>query len=54
MWKVSETYAAGAYLYQVYRLIDPDAVDHSGNREVIYSTEDKQKAVAYAEVMNRT
>lgn len=32
-WKVSKTYAAGETYYQVYRLIDKDGVDHSGNRE---------------------
>lgn len=45
-WRVTCNFIAGhGYLYQVYRLKDKDAVDHSGNREFsgsIYN--DKQDA----------
>lgn len=32
-WKVASIYAAGLRLYQIYRLRDVNATDHSGNRE---------------------
>lgn len=32
-WRISTNIVAGKKLYQVYRLKDKDAVDHSGNRE---------------------
>lgn len=52
-WKVSKTYAGGEFMYQVYRRLREDEPDHSGNREVIYTTDELKKAEAYAEVMNR-
>lgn len=52
-WKISKTYAGGEFLYQVYRTLRENEPDHSGNREVIYSTEKLEDAEAYAEVMNR-
>ena len=32
-WKVSRNYIGGMKLYQVYRLLDVNGVDHAGNRE---------------------
>ncbi len=52
-WMVSCNYFNGAYHYQVYRLIDVFAVDHSGNRE--YCGEvfaDKASAQALADKLN--
>lgn len=52
-WMVSCNYFNDAYHYQVYRLIDVFAVDHSGNREyrgAVFS--DKASAQAYADFLN--
>lgn len=52
-WMVSCNYFNNAYHYQVYRLIDVFAVDHSGNREyrgAVFS--DKASAQAYADLLN--
>ncbi len=32
-WKISTNVVAGKKFYQVYRIIDINEVDHSGNRE---------------------
>lgn len=32
-WKITSQYINDKKMYAVYRLIDADAVDHSGNRE---------------------
>lgn len=32
-WKISTNIVAGKEFYQVYRVIDVNEVDHSGNRE---------------------
>ena len=50
---VSCNYFNGERHYQVYRLINVHAVDHSGNREyrdVVFS--DKSSAQAYADYLN--
>ena len=52
-WKVSSNYFNDSWNYQVYRLIDEHAVDHSGNREyrgAVFS--DKVSAQAYADYLN--
>lgn len=52
-WKVTCNYYNEGYHYQVYRLIDERAVDHSGNREyrgAVFS--DKVSAQAYADYLN--
>lgn len=52
-WKVSCNYFNESYHYQVYRLIDERAVDHSGNREYrgeVFS--DKLSAQALADKLN--
>ena len=52
-WKVTGNYINGEPVYRVYRLIDKNAVDHSGNRE--YATEymsSKRKAEAIAAKLN--
>lgn len=33
MWRVSSNYVNGRIIFQCYRTIRPDEVDHSGNRE---------------------
>ena len=51
--KVSSNYFNDSWHYQVYRLIDERAVDHSGNREyrgAVFS--DKASAQAYADYLN--
>lgn len=52
-WKISKTCAGGKVLYQVYRRLRDDEPDHSGNREVVFTTDTFLKAVEFAEVMNR-
>ena len=51
-WKVSHTYAGKLDFWQVYRLRDPNGIDHSGNRETfgIYDTE--KEAEKYAKTLN--
>lgn len=52
-WKVTSNPVGDKYIYGVYRFIDPNEVDHSGNREFYgeYLT-DKQEAIALAEKLN--
>ncbi len=52
-WKVTCNPVNGEYLYQVYRLRDVNAVDHSGNREYYggYTT-DEAEAEAAARKLN--
>lgn len=52
-WMVSSNYFNGSRHYQVYRLINVFAVDHSGNREYrgeVFS--DKASAQALADKLN--
>ncbi len=52
-WKVTSNILGGQKMYAVYRLIDVDEVDHSGNRE--FATEymdSKEKAKAVAAELN--
>lgn len=52
-WKVTSNILDGQKMYAVYRLIDVDEVDHSGNRE--FATDyikSKEKAVAIAQELN--
>ena len=52
-WKVSSQYIDGKIYYQVYRLIDTDATDHSGNRETQQGLyEDKKVAEKMAKYLN--
>ena len=52
-WKISSMYLCGKKVYQVYRIKDMRAVDHSGNREyaggLLY---DEREAVALADKLN--
>lgn len=52
-WKVSVTYVRFEKLYQVYRLRDPDDVDHSGNREVVGTFDDEARAEEFAAELNQ-
>ena len=47
-------YLCGKKVYQVYRIKDMRAVDHSGNREYAGKlTDDEAEAMALAENLNR-
>lgn len=54
-WKVTSQYVGGEKIYQVYRLRDIDAVDHSGNREYVpkFITNDEKEAEAMAIAKNK-
>lgn len=53
-WKVLSNPIAGVMMYQVYRMKDVDAVDHSGNHEDIGKLfKTKAEARALADEMNR-
>ena len=52
-WKVTCNPIGDGYLYEVYRLIDVNSVDHSGNRE--YATDymkSEEDALKIASQMN--
>ena len=52
-WKISSQYLCGRKVYQVYRIKDVNAVDHSGNREYAGKlTDDEAVALALAERLN--
>lgn len=52
-WKVTSNPVGDKCIYGVYRFIDPDEVDHSGNREFYgeYLT-NKQEAITLAARLN--
>lgn len=53
-WKVSSNYIGGKDMYQVYRILDGNDVDHAGNREYkpgLFDSEDVAQRVA--EALNR-
>lgn len=52
-WQVSSNCVGNEMLYQVYRIIDDNEVDHSGNREVVASYKAKSAAELHANVLNR-
>lgn len=53
-WKISSQYLCGRKVYQVYRIKDVNAVDHSGNREYAGKlTDDEAAALALAEKLNK-
>lgn len=53
-WKVTSNIIMNQKYYAVYRLIDKDRTDHSGNREMATGCmTDKMEAVAIAERLNR-
>lgn len=51
-WKVSSTYSCGEITYQVYRSLDTHDIDHSGNREVVGTFDDEDRAREYADALN--
>ena len=52
-WTVTSNFIGGGTMYGVYRIIDPTAVDHSGNREMFGSyVETREEATAIAEKLN--
>lgn len=54
-WKVSMNVIGGEKVYQVYRQLDVQKVDHSGNRQVVTGTWSKEEdAQAIAEFLNRS
>lgn len=52
-WRVSYQIINGEKIYQVYRLRDVDAVDHSGNRETNGIFADEESAADHAAMLNR-
>ena len=53
-WRVTQNYIGGERMYAVYRQIDVNKVDHSGNREFAGGyTADREAAVAVADSLNR-
>lgn len=53
-WKVTTNMINDKKVYGVYRTLDVNDVDHSGNREVHGEyTDNREKAVALAERLNR-
>ena len=56
-WKVSanpiSTENGYEYIYQVYRIRDTDAIDHSGNRETFDSYSVREIAEMKADELNR-
>ena len=53
-WRVSTNYVCGGKEYQVYRLLDVDKTDESGNREydnTIFTSKDR--AVELANDLNK-
>jgi len=51
-WKTSSNYI-GRTIWQVYRTLDIDAVDHAGNREYCQEVfENDQEAKTFAEKLN--
>ena len=48
-WRVASNHVCGEIIYQVYRLLDIHAVDHSGNRQYVeglFSTEKTAQLLA--------
>lgn len=47
-WKVSSNYVGGTVNYEVIRLMDKDATDHGGNREIhgVYDNYDEADKTA--------
>ncbi len=52
-WKVTSNSICGAKMYRTYRLMDVNAVDHSGNREYAGGyVADREEAQAIADKLN--
>lgn len=51
-WEITTNYIDGKKLYGVYRIIDINEVDHSGNREVKGYYDSREKAEEIAEELN--
>ena len=48
-WKVASNFINGEKIYQVFRLLDVNGVDHSGNREYlpgVYHSQQKAQMMA--------
>lgn len=53
-WKVTSNLIGNEVLYRVYRLLDTEEVDHSGNREYYGPyTQDRYKATTLANELNQ-
>lgn len=52
-WRVGKTCLGLEVVWQVYRLIDPEQCDHSGNREVIGTFDTEAAAQEFAAYKNR-
>ncbi len=52
-WRVSKIPVVKGYVYVVYRLLDVQKTDHSGNREELWGTwEDRSEAERVAKQKN--
>lgn len=52
-WKVTTNIIGGKRMYGVYRTLDINAVDHSGNREMYGDyTDNREEAKSIAEKLN--
>lgn len=51
-WKITTNYIDGKKLYGVYRIIDINEIDHSGNREEKGYYDSREKAEEIAEELN--
>lgn len=52
-WKVSSNVIDGKTVYGVYRIVDPDEPEHSGNRELLDYFESREEAEETAAAFNR-
>lgn len=52
-WKVTSCPIGDKIIYGVYRIIDPNEVDHSGNRETFDYYDTREEAAAIAERLNK-
>ena len=51
-WKVTSTWIGDKKMYAAYRLLDRDAIDHSGNREVLKYVDTHEAAKSLADELN--
>ncbi|TDP59826.1 hypothetical protein [Aminicella lysinilytica] len=52
VWKVSSNYVGGTVNYEVIRLMNKDATDHGGNREIHGVYDSYKEAYKTAEFLN--
>lgn len=52
-WKVSSNIIGDKKIYGVYRLLNKNEVDHSGNRETVSYYDTREEAKKVADKLNR-